>query len=297
MDTQKTYLKWLSRFSGKSAYIKPYWGNSGDELITIGTKEILAHLGVGMVDTVQDVDLVISPGGNPSMWSVHQEQWRNAWKRFPGVPHVVGPATFVGQEKHWIDALNSDDSNTVAVFARDFASFNNLKSHVKKADIHIGFGDDPSFFLRNSDWLKLKKKALPESEYDLYAFRRDKERLEDDQKDLSGSVFHAAWKKWGALKNRYWKCSLERVESNANDFPRLDVDVSDMSYDLFLETIQYAREVHTDRLHCLIYAALLGKRAYGYPTRYSKLERVYAASMRGRYEVVFVNSTECTGWE
>ena len=68
-------------------------------------------------------------------------------------------------------------------------------------------------------------------------------------------------------------------------------DASLCIFPVFLETIRSAAEVHTDRLHCMLLAAMLGKPTFAYPTAYGKLEAVYAHSVRHWAHVEFVTDT------
>jgi exopolysaccharide biosynthesis predicted pyruvyltransferase EpsI len=69
---------------------------------------------------------------------------------------------------------------------------------------------------------------------------------------------------------RSWRHSL----------PLLCADVSKLRFEVFVETIRAAHEVHTDRLHVMLFAAMLGKKVYAYPTSHGKLEGVYRHSRR-----------------
>jgi exopolysaccharide biosynthesis predicted pyruvyltransferase EpsI len=59
-----------------------------------------------------------------------------------------------------------------------------------------------------------------------------------------------------------------------------------------MEIVRSAAEVHTDRLHCMLLAAMLGKPTFAYPTAYGKLEAVYAHSVKHWAHVEFVTESE-----
>ena len=59
-----------------------------------------------------------------------------------------------------------------------------------------------------------------------------------------------------------------------------------------MEIVRSAAEVHTDRLHCMLLAVMLGKPTFAYPTAYAKLEAVYAHSVRPWAHVEFVTELE-----
>jgi exopolysaccharide biosynthesis predicted pyruvyltransferase EpsI len=65
-------------------------------------------------------------------------------------------------------------------------------------------------------------------------------------------------------------------------------DVSGQRFEIFVETVRAARVVHTDRLHVMLLAALLGKRVFAYPTSHAKLEGVYRHSLAAWADVTFV---------
>jgi exopolysaccharide biosynthesis predicted pyruvyltransferase EpsI len=68
-------------------------------------------------------------------------------------------------------------------------------------------------------------------------------------------------------------------------------DVSSYPLPYFLETVRSAEEVHTDRLHVMLLAAMLGKRTFAYPTTFRKLEAVYEHSMQDWTHVEFIRDT------
>lgn len=55
----------------------------------------------------------------------------------------------------------------------------------------------------------------------------------------------------------------------------------------FFEILRGAKEVHTDRLHCML-AAMLEKPVFAYPTTFKKLESVYEHSLKDWAQVEFV---------
>jgi exopolysaccharide biosynthesis predicted pyruvyltransferase EpsI len=69
-------------------------------------------------------------------------------------------------------------------------------------------------------------------------------------------------------------------------------DASVCQFEYFVEVIRSAAEVHTDRLHCMLLAAMLGKRVFAYSTAYGKLEAVYEHSVKEWAHVEFVSGRE-----
>jgi exopolysaccharide biosynthesis predicted pyruvyltransferase EpsI len=58
-------------------------------------------------------------------------------------------------------------------------------------------------------------------------------------------------------------------------------DAARDTVDVFVETVRDAAEVHTDRLHVMLLAVMLGKPVIAYQTLYGKLEAVYEHSLKG----------------
>ena len=74
-----------------------------------------------------------------------------------------------------------------------------------------------------------------------------------------------------------------------SNLPLIEQDAPALSFESFVEFVQRASQVHTDRLHCMILSVLLGKDVYAYPTAYGKLEAVYKHSINSWAKVHFVN--------
>ncbi len=81
-----------------------------------------------------------------------------------------------------------------------------------------------------------------------------------------------------ALVNQHTRCTG----------PLKVCDASLYVFEYFLEMIRSAAEVHTDRLHCMLLAVMLGKPTFAYSTAYGKLEAVCEHSLKDRAHVQFV---------
>ena len=75
------YVEFLRSKRGQTVYLKPYWGNSGDELIWRGSEILLNELGLVRTLNPQKPDIILWPGGNPSMWETALQGWQDCWKR------------------------------------------------------------------------------------------------------------------------------------------------------------------------------------------------------------------------
>ena len=69
-------------------------------------------------------------------------------------------------------------------------------------------------------------------------------------------------------------------------------DASTYPLPYFLETVRSADEVHTDRLHVMLLAAMLGKPTFAYPTSFGKLEAIYEHSLKSWAHVEFIRDAK-----
>jgi len=292
--TNDPFVEFLRSRRDRAIYLKPYWGNSGDELIWMGDEALLNELGLNRVLNPQKADIIMWPGGNPTMWEGNLIGWQDCWKRWPKAEFVVGPATFHIGAQPWQTLLKSAPVKIGGLFARDPESYQNLLGLELPSSVRIGLAHDPAFHLKDTKWADELREANS-SEYVLASFRADHEsamRLPD-----STPLF----KKWPfSLAFRYHKrrCRtklnqerLSKVRQLAgSNVPLMEEDASLMSFHSFVECVGRAAQVHTDRLHCMILAVLLGKEVFAYPTAYGKLESVYEHSMKSWAKVNFVGA-------
>lgn len=285
------YRELLGEIAPRKVYVCPYPGNSGDELIVRGTLSLLEEMGIETTKDGSRADLLLYPGGNPTMWREDIAVWRDVWKRYPLVPFVVGPATFQAFERHWLEALERNRGVVQALVARDPASFEVLKSQVALRDAKVLLSHDPAFYLRGNSQLKGWLEGVSE-EYDLCSFRNDHEGGGSAKQSLNLLGLRLAGGlvgRWASLRRRgVRRRKLEQAAQLIGGFPTVVRDASLMNFDMFLDTIMRARHVHTDRLHVMICACLLNKKVYAYSTSYGKLESVYRHSMQGWADVEFV---------
>lgn len=286
------YRSLLASIAPKRVYVCPYPGNSGDELIVRGTLILLEKMGLERTMNGTGADLLIYPGGNPTMWQEDIAVWSDTWQRFPNIPFIVGPATFQAFERHWINALLHSGTMVRALVARDPASFQLLSTEALLPQINISLAHDPAFYLRGSALLSSWLEGVRE-DHDLCSFRDDHEG--GGSPSQSVNVFGlrlpgALVRRLGRIQRRSLrKHKLENATSLSDGkLPLVVRDASLLNFDMFLDVIMRARHVHTDRLHVMICAALLKKKVYAYSTSYGKLEAVYRHSMQGWADVEFV---------
>ena len=291
---EDTYIQFLKARKGQRVYLKPYWGNSGDSLIWMGNEVILRELGLLQVLDPKKADFILWPGGNPTMYTGNLDGWQECWESFPETEFVVAPATFQGEGLNWRELLQQSKARLGGLFARDPESYQNLLGLGLSPKVVIGLGHDPAFSLRNTEWIESHRNAST-SEYVLACFRGDRESA--FKRPVESKTFEF-WPltslRFRILKyrrERYFFKRLEAVKRISQSSNVLESDVANMSFQFFVETVRRASEIHTDRLHCMILALLLGKKVYAYTTAYAKLESVYEHSIKTWSAVQFVKTS------
>jgi exopolysaccharide biosynthesis predicted pyruvyltransferase EpsI len=289
------YLTFLRARAGRIFYRLPYPGNAGDSLIQFATQRIFDDLHVRTTVDPRDADVILVPGGNPTMWpSIGPQRWKALWARHEHAEFVVGPAGFRDGYSDWVRIVNEKGTPVSGLFARDPDSFRNLVDAGLRSGITYALSHDPALSLRGSAWLEAHRRAASE-EYDLAAFRDDHETNLGHagiwrvvRSALPGRAHHfISRRRAAAVRSR--KMKLASAEANAGlGVPVLPNDVSRERFEVFVETIRAARAVHTDRLHVMLFAALLGKKVFAYPTAHAKLEGVYRHSLADWADVTFV---------
>ena len=291
--TDDPYVECLSSLSGAKVYMKPYLGNSGDSLIWMGNEALFSKLGIARTYSARDADVILWPGGNPTMWRINIEGWQECWRKWPEKRFVVAPATFHANSYNWQQLLRDSAPNLMAAFARDPQSFQNLTAASLKPNVKIGLADDPAFHLRDSEWIAKHREGAAE-EYVLASFREDhessyrppRERRFTSRWPISAIVARRAKLDYISFQARRLGKVRELSDKNA---PIVHRDAPMMSFEAFVECVRDASAVHTDRLHCMILAVMLGKKVFCYPTSYGKLEAVYEQSMKTWAPVTFVS--------
>ena len=284
------FVRFLRSRKGLKVYLKPYYGNSGDGLISLGCSNLLIQEGLVRTYNPCAADIILWPGGNPTMWKSNLTEWSDCWRKWPEKEFAVGPATFQGSELPWRDHLKNCPVKLSGLFARDPVSHQNLLSLNLPDDVEIGISHDPALHLRHSDWAT-EVRAGCTSEYVLAAFRYDHERIAPPR-DLA--MIKAPWpissfyvRRRARMDKRAIDRRNSRIMDEASGASLLFDDVCLRSFDSFVEKVSQASVIHTDRLHTMILGAILEKEIVAYPTAYSKLEQVYEHSMRSWANVRF----------
>jgi exopolysaccharide biosynthesis predicted pyruvyltransferase EpsI len=289
------YLEFLRERAGKVIYRAPYAGNAGDSLIQFATTRILSDLAIRTTVDAKKADVILIPGGNPSMWPESgSELWRRLSAQNPRAELVVGPAGFNASYPDWERLVNDPASRVSGLFARDPMSLAALRAAGLRTGITFALSHDPALYLRDSEWIAAHRDAAT-TDYDLAAFRDDHETnlgydsLWRSARSLLPKRVHLALMRRRAATVRARKIALaRRTPGDTAPLPFVCTDVSQQRFELFVETIRAARNVHTDRLHVMLLAAMLGKKVFAYPTAYAKLEGVYSHSIARWTDVTLV---------
>jgi exopolysaccharide biosynthesis predicted pyruvyltransferase EpsI len=292
-DADSPYLNCLRARIDKLFYRMPYPGNAGDSLIQFATDTLLKDLGIRTTVDPRAAEVILVPGGNPSMWhDIGAGHWQGVWAKFPQAEFMVGPAGFRRGYSDWARIINEHGVRVSGLFARDPDSFDTLRNSALRSEITIGLADDPALYLRESEWLQAHRSAATE-EYVLAAFRDDHETDASCKTPFGiahgmvpGRIHHMLARRQAA--NVRTRKLAHAARSFRHSLPLVCLDVSKQRFEVFVETIRAARDVHTDRLHVMLLAAMLGKKVYAYPTSHSKLEGVYHHSLAGWADVSLV---------
>lgn len=291
-DSSDPYVSFLLRNRDRTFYMKGWNGNSGDTLIWLGTKRLLKDLQIRRTADPRAADIILMPGGNQTMWQGNINIWTETWSRWPDKDFVVGPTTVRLGFTTWDQDLWRNGSHVRGIFTRDPESHTILRTCGLNPNITVGLSHDPALYLRDSTWIRAHRKAATD-EFTLAAFRNDHEGAANMRRWLATLVDWTPARLSRRVES-HWKSAVCRkkiaraTRCTRGTHPLRVCDASKCSFPVFLEIIRSAAEVHTDRLHCMLLAAMLGKSTFAYPTAYGKLEAVYAHSVRHWAHVEFV---------
>lgn len=290
------YVCFLLENRRRVFYMKPWNGNGGDVLIWLGTERILRDLGIPRTLDPRAADVILIPGGNQTMWQANVNIWKQVWSRYPDKDFVVGPTTVQFGVTTWLHDIRTSHARITGFFARDPQSEANLKSCGLDREIMIGLSHDPALYLRDSDLVRAHRDAAT-NDFVLAAFRHDMEGTKGPSQWLGPWAALVPPRLLGRM-DCYWRTASQRrkvrraAEYTRRPEPLRVCDPSNHLFEYFVEIIRSAAEVHTDRLHCMLLAVMLGKPTFAYPTSYAKLEAIYAHSVRQWAQVEFVAGTE-----
>lgn len=286
------YVIFLRQNQAKTFYMKAWGGNCGDALIWLGTEQLFGDLGIRTTLDPAAAEVVLIPGGNQTMYQANVDVWKAVWAKWPDKEFVVGPMTASFGFTTWVEDARRAPVTISGMFARDPVSYANLCECDFDPAMVRGLSHDPALYLRDSEFMQRQKAAATE-EHVLAVFRADSEGYTiNDQKLqwLFRSMPEALSRRMDfrlrARSQAHKIAEAARLSGANGNFKVCDIARHTMPF--FFETLRAAKEVHTDRLHCMLAAVMLGKRTFAYPTTYGKLEAVYEHSVKDWANVEFV---------
>ncbi|HSW02889.1 MAG TPA: polysaccharide pyruvyl transferase family protein [Sedimentisphaerales bacterium] len=294
-DQADSYVRFLLHRRNRVFYLKPWNGNSGDMLIWLGTERLIDDLRIPRTLDPRTADVILVPGGNQTMWQANIDVWKETWTRWPDKEFVVGPTTVQLGFTTWRQDLETTTANVTGIFARDPASYQTLLRCGLNGRIETGLSHDPALHLWDSDLIGAHRQAATE-EFVLAAFRFDHEGAINRMARASSwdrllpPVVTRRIRGRGARDHHQERIDMVARYTRRTEPLRI-CDASQEIFECFLENIRSASEVHTDRLHCMLLAAMLDKPTFAYPTAYGKLEAVYEHSVKGKAKVEFIEGT------
>jgi exopolysaccharide biosynthesis predicted pyruvyltransferase EpsI len=288
------YVDFLGRLKGNMVSLIPIPGNAGDALIAIGQQHLLRSCTRCLSSDITHADYLVSPGGNPSHWFLaHKERWDYHLELNHSAKLILGPCTFSHGSSQLLHYILKRQDRIAGVFARDPASYTVLKSVGLDQKVTIGLGHDPAVHLRENAMIK-ELRAAGTSDYVLQAIRTDRREALPPATGLMLTMERIPIR---PLQVLFQRMRFARFQDNLRASVRRNIsaDLRIVSDDvslhhnhlLFLDLVRGAAEVHTNRLHVMIAACLLGKKTFGYATSYGKLEAVYDHSVRQWADVTF----------
>jgi len=243
-------------FSGKKIHVLLNEGNRGDGLIHEGGRTLFRKYNINYEEFVfpaeksGDILCVYGCGG---FCSKHQHNIRKVNHYTAAFKTIyILPSTFECSCKNVADFILRLPRKVV-IYCREKESFEEVKK-VAPYKENVFLDKDMAFHLDYSKW-KTDGRGV------LMAFRYDEE------KNMSFFV------------RGYIKCLKEWLLF-AHNAVYMDVSAGPSNeWKFLLETVSQFNEVHTDRAHTSIAAAMLGKKTHIYPGAYFKQKAIYEHSL------------------
>ena len=166
-------------------------------------------------------------------------------KKYQDIPIIIAPQTY------WFNKINfpkffKNTKNAVHIFCREKYSYQLLKSMEFPKNVRLHLSHDTSLYLSRDDF----NPRL--GSYNLLCLRTDKESAinynSNNLKQISGKIL------------------IEDISRNKK-------------FEVFLDKIEMARKIYTDRLHVAILSTILGKDTTLFPNCYYKNKGVYEYSL------------------
>lgn len=293
MLNNDNFIDYISKNCPSPFYVKPIKGNTGDTFIFDGLKSSLKMLGLKITMCTDEANTILIPGSSASLWD-NGSFWAESATQFAEKKIVIGPSTFSSNFCDWHEKIKLQ-KNIKSLFARDCRSHEVIKSFSLIDYENIGLGHDSALYLSETDLFR-KLRKVSKNEYCLVALRRDHEAhspkyLNRWPTNTIGGRFEGKMKR--LFRGVFLKQRLNMAKRYVSNKNVLYQDISLLSNPvLFLEKINNAERIITDRLHVMIVGAMLGKKIYAIDTFYNKLQAVYKHSMIDWFDVQFICKKE-----
>lgn len=274
-----SFVRMLDKLKGKSILLVEPPGNSGDTLLQKGLELYLRHSGHTLVSSGAAADYILMHGGGSidDVWHTGRDLLVQLLQTYRDKPVIVAPSTFHFSETDF-DVLLKPFSQPIYLYCREPHSYQRLSQMNLPSNVTVQVAHDTAFLLEGTAYLhELKKQCSQENT--LLAMRTNRE-----SNIVSFELHPHRHTPFEWFKSQYSNWEIRRFLKNTipEVYARKDTVIADPSYedyDRFLERIVTAREIYTDRLHVGILGAMLGKPVHVFPTRYDKVQGVYAQTL------------------
>ncbi len=275
---EEPFAAFVRRYSGVRVYLAAYHGNAGDELIYSGALQTLMDAGAILEAEPRRAEVVVWPGGNPAMWHAHIRRWRELLNE-TSARFLLGPCTLQADETQWRSTLISYRERIEAVFVRDERSLAAVDAIAPELGCGARLAPDPAIHCQRLPRIMALRDAKPGGDV-LAAFRDDHEAVEEKWRQRVFLLVVPRRYRFSVRNALLRRAARRRIEVRLNEhrIPATRVmDVSATCFSMFIQTIAASREVHTDRLHAMFGAVLLGRPVIAYDTYYGKLSGAWSA--------------------
>jgi exopolysaccharide biosynthesis predicted pyruvyltransferase EpsI len=292
----------LSEYADARVYFAALHGNNGDNLIEMGTRELMSRDGVQLVGSPTDADLIVLNGGGwiSDLYPEAVQLLSELASTYAGTPLVVLPNTVTLRRTELLKDLFSKRTAPTFLFAREEISYDALCQADLGRRVELGLDQDMAFHLVGSVWLENCRK-MSAQQHALIVERTDAEHTSEVSlgKPLLPEWVRRAFPSWLHGRIRQAKARRHRAAAvhtpfaqNARrlfasaDVAGLPVYASDISdpqvcyFDEFINLIAQASVTATNRLHVAVLSTLLGKLTYLWPASNHKIAGVYEYSLR-----------------
>lgn len=279
---------------GQSLVYIPNHGNAGDSIISMGTFEYLKKYSIPYIidSTVSKCrGRVVAFAGGGAMTG-HYKVSEDRIKETLSLSRktIVLPHTFLH-----VPSFFKNAQSKLAIFAREQTTYETIRAELPDAKRYIFH--DLAMHLRGSELLSGEER-VPIRLLSCIGSGSWKQRLRPLRK-YPGAAKAFSKIRIQASASDTLNCFRTDVEASGVARPADNFDLSKLfelgsetreasraSAALFIDAIKLFKNIRTDRLHCAITAALLGKQVEFYPNSYFKNLAVYEYTLKPNFPSV-----------